>query len=59
MPNTKKKRLEPGGWKVGGAKEFLGLSSQEEAYRSQTQACGKLSNQDWDAGWLRMVNDRG
>ena len=32
MPNTKKKRIEAKGWKVGTAKEFLGLSSEEEAY---------------------------
>jgi ribosome-binding protein aMBF1 (putative translation factor) len=32
MRDTKKKRLEAKGWKVGSAKEFLGLSSEEEAY---------------------------
>lgn len=32
MRNTKKKRLEAKGWKVGSGKEFLGLSSEEEAY---------------------------
>jgi hypothetical protein len=32
MRNTKKKRLESKGWKVGSAKEFLGLSAEEEAY---------------------------
>lgn len=32
IPNTKKKRIEAKGWKVGTAKEFLGLSSEEEAY---------------------------
>ena len=32
MRSDKKKRLEAKGWKVGSAKEFLGLSSQEEAY---------------------------
>jgi len=32
MRNDKRKRLEAKGWKVGSAKEFLGLSSQEEAY---------------------------
>ncbi len=32
MRSNKKKRLEAKGWKVGSAKEFLGLSSQEEAY---------------------------
>jgi transcriptional regulator with XRE-family HTH domain len=32
MRNTKKKRLEAKGWKVGSAKEFLGLSPEEEAY---------------------------
>ena len=32
MHNNKKKRLEEKGWKVGGAKEFLGLSDEEEAY---------------------------
>jgi len=30
--NTKKKRLTAAGWKVGTAKEFLGLSAQEVAY---------------------------
>ena len=32
MRSAKKKRLEAKEWKVGSAKEFLGLSSQEEAY---------------------------
>ena len=32
MRSNKRKRLEAKGWKVGSAKEFLGLSSQEEAY---------------------------
>lgn len=32
MRSNKRKRLEAKGWKVGSAKDFLGLSSQEEAY---------------------------
>ncbi len=32
MRDRKRKRLEAKGWKVGSAKDFLGLSSQEEAY---------------------------
>jgi len=32
MRDDKKKRLEAKGWKVGSAKEFLGLSSGEDAY---------------------------
>jgi DNA-binding XRE family transcriptional regulator len=32
MNNSKKKRLEAKGWKVGSTKEFLGLSAEEEAY---------------------------
>jgi ribosome-binding protein aMBF1 (putative translation factor) len=32
MRSSKQKRLESKGWKVGSTKEFLGLSSQEEAY---------------------------
>ena len=32
MLSTKRKRLEAKGWKVGSAREFLGLSEQEEAY---------------------------
>jgi len=32
MHSSKKKRLAAKGWKVGSAKEFLGLSSEEEAY---------------------------
>jgi ribosome-binding protein aMBF1 (putative translation factor) len=32
MHSNKRKRLEAKGWKVGSAKEFLGLSSEEEAY---------------------------
>ncbi len=32
MRSNKKRRLEAKGWKVGSANEFLGLSSQEEAY---------------------------
>ncbi len=32
MRSSKRKRLEAKGWKVGSTKDFLGLSSQEEAY---------------------------
>jgi ribosome-binding protein aMBF1 (putative translation factor) len=32
MRSAKKKRLESKGWKLGSAKDFLGLSSEEEAY---------------------------
>ena len=32
MHSNKRKRLEAKGWKIGNAKEFLGLSSAEEAY---------------------------
>jgi ribosome-binding protein aMBF1 (putative translation factor) len=32
MDNKKKKRLEEKGWKVGTAKEFLGLAPDEAAY---------------------------
>jgi hypothetical protein len=32
MPSNKRKRLEAKGWKMGDAKEFLGLSQEEEAY---------------------------
>ena len=32
MREEKKKRLEAKGWRVGGAKEFLGLSDEESAY---------------------------
>jgi predicted XRE-type DNA-binding protein len=32
MHSSKRKRLEAKGWKVGSAREFLGLSEQEEAY---------------------------
>lgn len=32
MDNTKKKRLEERGWKVGTVQEFLGLTSEEVAY---------------------------
>ena len=32
MRSNKKKRLEAKGWKVGSAKEFLGLSSHEAEY---------------------------
>jgi hypothetical protein len=32
MREEKKKRLEAKGWKIGSAKDFLGLSSEEEAY---------------------------
>ena len=32
MRSIKKKRLEAKGWKVGSAKDFLGLSPEEEAY---------------------------
>jgi predicted XRE-type DNA-binding protein len=32
MQQNKKKKLEEKGWKVGDAKEFLGLSDEEEAY---------------------------
>lgn len=32
MNNTKQRRLEAEGWKVGGAEDFLGLSAEEAAY---------------------------
>ena len=32
MKTTKRRRLEAQGWRVAGAKEFLALSDQEEAY---------------------------
>jgi hypothetical protein len=32
MRDEKRKRLEAKGWKVGTAKEFLGLSDEEDAY---------------------------
>lgn len=32
MHGNKKKRLEQKGWKTGNAKEFLGLSDEEETY---------------------------
>jgi len=32
MQHKRKKRLEKKGWKVGSAKEFLGLSGEEEVY---------------------------
>lgn len=32
MHSSKRKRLEAKGWKVGSTTDFLGLSSQEEAY---------------------------
>ncbi|MFC2172480.1 helix-turn-helix transcriptional regulator [Acidobacteriota bacterium] len=32
MDKSKKKRLEKKGWKVGGVKEYLGLSDEEMAY---------------------------
>jgi ribosome-binding protein aMBF1 (putative translation factor) len=32
MPEEKKKRLEAKGWKIGTAKDFLGLSEEEVAY---------------------------
>lgn len=32
MHSNKRKRLEAKGWKIGSAKEFLGLSLEEEAY---------------------------
>jgi DNA-binding transcriptional regulator YiaG len=32
MNNTKRKRLEAAGWKVGSAADFLGLSSEEQAF---------------------------
>ena len=32
MHSDKRTRLEAKGWKIGSVKEFLGLSSEEEAY---------------------------
>jgi DNA-binding XRE family transcriptional regulator len=32
MKTEKRKRLEAGGWKIGGAREFLNLSPEEAAY---------------------------
>ncbi len=32
MHSSKRKRLEAKGWKIGDAKDFLGLTPEEEAY---------------------------
>jgi DNA-binding XRE family transcriptional regulator len=32
MKTEKRRRLEAGGWKIGGAREFLNLSPEEAAY---------------------------
>jgi predicted XRE-type DNA-binding protein len=32
LHSSKRKRLEAKGWKIGDAKEFLGLTPEEEAY---------------------------
>lgn len=32
MREEKRKRLEAKGWRIGGTREFLGLTEQEEAY---------------------------
>jgi DNA-binding XRE family transcriptional regulator len=32
MKTQKRRRLEAGGWKIGGAREFLDLSPEEAAY---------------------------
>ena len=32
MREEKRRRLETRGWKIGGTREFLGLSTEEEAY---------------------------
>ncbi len=46
MHSSKSKRLEVKGWKVGSAKEFLGLSSQEETYiEIKLRLAEKLRNQ--------------
>jgi DNA-binding XRE family transcriptional regulator len=41
MKNTKKKRLETKGWKVGTAAEFLQLSPEESAYIEMKLALSK------------------
>lgn len=40
MKTTKRKRLEAAGWKVGSAREFLGLSDQEAAFVELKLALG-------------------
>ena len=32
MKASKRKKLEPAGWKIGSAREFLGLSDEEAAF---------------------------
>ena len=32
MQETKRKKLEAKGWRIGTAKDFLGMSNEEEAY---------------------------
>ena len=32
MKETKRKKLEAKGWRIGTAKDFLGMSNEEEAY---------------------------
>lgn len=41
MNSAKRKRLESKGWKVGTAKEFLNLSSQESVYVEMKLALSK------------------
>ena len=46
MRESKRKKLESKGWKLGDAKDFLGLSDQEEMYielRSSSQRDSKLA----------------
>jgi predicted XRE-type DNA-binding protein len=41
MNKTKQRRLEQAGWKVGSAKEFLGLAPEETAYIEMRLALGR------------------
>ncbi len=44
MRENKRKRLKARGWKVGSAKDFLGLNDQEAAFIELKTPDGKLYN---------------
>jgi len=48
MNTTRRKKLEAKGWRIGSAKEFLGLSESENSYIELKLVLGEnLKKSDW------------
>ena len=56
MRETKRRRLEARGWRVGNTKEFLGLSDDEAAYIELKLKLGRAFESDAaGADWPKSI----